>query len=127
MLTKNLVLILIMLVINLSFGTMAGSRVYAGTSNEKKAAKRTEKIKTKIGKLGTGEKAKVKVKLSDGTKLKGYVSRTADDNFVVTDAETGKATTVPYNRTKQVSGGGEWDWLLGVAVAAGIIGLVLLL
>ena len=116
-----------MLVLHLSLSAMGASHVYASTGNEKKAAKRAEKMKAKIGKLGTGEKAKVKVKLKDGTKFQGYISRAADDNFVVTDPETGRTLTVPYNRAKQVSGGGEWNWLIGVLAVAGVFSLIILL
>ncbi len=126
MLFKNfLILIVTILTINHFFGAL----VYAGTGNEKKAEKRAEKLKTKISKIGTGKDVLVKVKLSDGTKLKGYISRTADDNFVVTDAETGKSTTVPYNRAKQVSSGsgGRCNWLCTVGVTAGVILLIALL
>ena len=118
-----------MLVLRLSLSAMGASHVYAATGNEKKAEKRAEKLKTKISKIGTGKDVLVKVKLSDGTKLKGYISRTADDNFVVTDAETGKSTTVPYNRAKQVSSGsgGRCNWLCTVGVTAGVILLIALL
>lgn len=69
-----------------------------------KEAKLAAKVKAGIAKLGTGPDARVKVKLKDGTKLKGYVSEISEDSFTVTDPETGTNTTVPYPSAKQVRG-----------------------
>lgn len=55
-----------------------------------------EKIKTKITKLGVGEKARAQIKLRDGQKIKGYVSSAAEDNFAFTDRQSGKTTTIAY-------------------------------
>lgn len=68
-----------------------------------KEAKHAAKVKAEIAKLGTGPDARVKVKLKDGTKIKGYVSEIAEDSFTVTDPETSTATVVPYGNAKQVS------------------------
>ncbi len=43
-----------------------------------------EKVKTEITKLGTGQHAKIKVKLKDGTKIKGYINTY---EFYVSDLE----------------------------------------
>ena len=49
-----------------------------------------EKVKAGIGKLGTGTDARIEVKLRDKTKLKGYVSESVEDSFVIVDEKTGK-------------------------------------
>ena len=103
MFKKYLTMALVVLVINLSFGGSA----YAVTSKETKetkAAKLAEKVKVGITKLGTGKDARVKVKLKDGTKLKGYLSQINETSFVVTNEVTGVATEVPYPNAKQVTG-----------------------
>ena len=55
-----------------------------------------EKIKMKVAKMGTGEKAKAKIKLRSGEKLKGYISIAGENDFVLTDKKSGKATTIAY-------------------------------
>ncbi len=95
-----------------------------------KAEKETrfaEKIKAGIAKLGTGKDARIEVKLQDGTKLKGYVSETTDDHFVVMNAKTGAAVPVAYPQVKQVKGNNLSE---GVKIAIGLaigIGLAVIL
>lgn len=69
-----------------------------------KQAKLAAKVKKGIAKLGTGKDAKVKLKMKDGTKLKGYVSEINEASFTVTDPEIGTSTVVPYPSAKQVRG-----------------------
>lgn len=61
-----------------------------------------EKIKTKVAKMGTGEKAKAKIKLHSGEKLKGYISSAGENDFVLTDKKSGKATTIAYADVDEV-------------------------
>ena len=77
-----------------------------------------EKVKAGIAKLGTGPDAKIQVKLRDGTKLKGYVSKIEEDYFVVTDAKTGATTTVAYPQVKQTKGN---NLSTGVKIAIAIV------
>src|SRR2546429_3990426 len=55
-----------------------------------------EQIKAKVAKLGVGEKAKATIRHKDGTKTKGYIARSGDDDFVIRDRKTGAATTIRY-------------------------------
>ena len=55
-----------------------------------------EKIKTKITRLGVGEKARAQIKLRNGQKIKGFVSNAGDDNFNFTDRKSGQTTTIAY-------------------------------
>lgn len=64
MLKKYLILVLTLLVLNLSLHIS----VFAQTNLDKEA-KLAEKVKIGIFKLGTGKKARVKIKLKDGTNL----------------------------------------------------------
>ena len=70
MFKKLLSLSLVALLINLAGVTTA----YAA-SKEEKQARFAEKVKANVLKFGTGEAARVKIKLRDKTKLAGYISR----------------------------------------------------
>ena len=74
------------------------------SSKEDTRARFAEKVKEGISKLGTGPEARVEVKLRDGRKLKGYISATGENNFVIVDAKSGAASTIPYPQVKQVTG-----------------------
>jgi hypothetical protein len=121
MIKKALPLVLIGLLIN-----MAGVRfAYAG-SKEEKEARFVEKVKESINRLGTGETARVEVKLHDKTKLKGYISQAGDESFVVVDAKTGAATKVAYPQVKQVKGnnlskGAQIAIAVGIMLAVGLV------
>jgi hypothetical protein len=64
------------------------------------------KIKAKVQKTGVGEKSKIRVKLRDGTKLRGYVSNIGNDSFTVTDSATHKARSLSYGDVETVRGKG---------------------
>jgi hypothetical protein len=76
---------------------------YASPKEETRA-RFTEKVKEGIGRLGTGPEARVEVKLRDGRKLKGYISEAGENGFVIVEAKSGTASTVPYPQVKQVTG-----------------------
>ena len=63
---------------------------------QKDDALTVEKIKTKITRLGVGEKARAQIKLRNGQKIKGYVSNASEDNFSLTDRKSGQTTTIAY-------------------------------
>jgi TRAP-type uncharacterized transport system fused permease subunit len=97
----------------------------AGSANEAEAA-RVEKVKAGVSALGTGTNAKVKLKLSDNRKLKGYISRADEDSFVVVE-KSGVETTVFYADVKQIKGNNLSSGtkvLIGVAIAAAVIGVI---
>ena len=93
---------------------------FAATKEEKFA----EKVKTGIAKLKTGEQAKVKLKLKDGTKLEGYITESNDNGFVVMNTKTNKAVSVDYSQVKQVKGNNLNEGvviLVGIAIAIAFI------
>jgi len=55
-----------------------------------------ETVKSKIARLGIGAKAKVTVKLKNGTKVKGYVAQAGEDDFVIRNRKTDAPTTISY-------------------------------
>lgn len=96
-------------------------------ANPEKEAKFAAKVKAEIAKLGTGTDARIKVKLRDKTKLKGYVSETNEDHFVVVNEKLGIATPVAYSKVKQVKGKNnltEEEILIGIGIAV-IIGVLI--
>ena len=99
----------------------------SASANTKKDAAPAEKARAAVQKIGTGEKARVEVKLRDNTKLKGYVSAADEDSFTVTDRKTGATTDVLYADAAQVKkqGGGlsplTWGIIGGAAVAAIVV------
>ena len=104
----------------------------SASANTKKDAAPAEKARAAVQKIGTGEKARVEVRLRDNTKLKGYVSAADEDSFTVTDRKTGATTNVAYADALQVkkAGGGlspvTWAIIGGSAAAAIIVTKVVL-
>lgn len=62
----------------------------------------TDKMKSKVAKLGVGSKARATIKLNDGTKVKGYVYSAGDEDFVIRDRTTDAPTTVRYTDVRSV-------------------------
>lgn len=102
------------------------NRAFAN-SKEDKDIRFTDKVKEGICRLGTGEAARVEVMLRDKTKLKGYVKEMGADGFILIDAKTGTATTIPYPQVKQVKGN-NLSTGLKIAIGVGVtLGALLLL
>jgi hypothetical protein len=97
---------------------------YAKGQDEAQA--RTQKIKEGIVKLGTGERARVELRLLDGRKLKGYVREAGEDSFVVVDPKTGVGTTITYlevkeiKRSNKLAAGGKMGLKIAGVFAIGI-------
>lgn len=92
-----------MSIVVLLLNLMTMSSVWA-SGNAEKEIRFTEKVKTNIAKLGTGTDAEIKVKLKDGTTIKGYVKEAGNDEFVVLTSKTNQAVSIPYSNVKQVKG-----------------------
>jgi uncharacterized membrane protein len=105
---------------------VAGVRVTHAASKEEKEARLAQKVKEGIRKLGTGEEARVEVKLRDKTKLKGYVSEAGEDSFVVVDEKTHAASTVAYPQVQQVKGN-NLSRAAEIAIGVGVILLPIVL
>lgn len=121
---KQLVsLALVALLINLAGATPA----YAATKAEKQA-RFAEKVKADVLKFGTGDAARVKIKLRDKTRLAGYISSSDGESFTVVDTKTGMATTVAYPQVKSVKGNNLSTGAkiaIGVGIAAAVIFAIL--
>ena len=84
-----------------------------------------EHIKIQVTKLGVGEKARATITVRDGAKLKGYVDRTGDEDFVMRDRKTNTATTIRYADVQKIerSHGHSLarNILIGVSIGAGVV------
>lgn len=121
---------LIVLLLNL-VGIMPAYANSQDDAQVRAQVREARKVKDAIMKLGTGEAARVQLRLRDGRKVKGYVREAAEDSFVVVDAKTGAATTITYTQVKEIKGnnlatGAKVALKLGAILAIGL-GLSLLL
>ena len=89
-----------------------------------KEPKQAANVKAAIAKLGKGPDARIKVKLRDGTKLKGYVSEISENGFTITSDEIGTSTLISYSKAKQVRGKNN---LTGEVIFIGVLFLVIVL
>jgi hypothetical protein len=95
-------------------------------SDAEKEARRAEKVRTQLAKLGTGKGARVRLELRDKTKLEGYINEAGAESFVVTDSAD-KTTTVAYPQIKKAQG---HNLSTGAKIAIGIgigVGVTLLI
>jgi hypothetical protein len=90
-----------------------------------------EKIRQKVLKRGTGVKARARVKLADGTKLKGYISEAAADDFTLvrTDEQIGAPVKINYRDVAAFKAQGKGmsttsKVLIGVGVTVGVLVVV---
>jgi primosomal replication protein N len=76
--------------------------VVAAKTQAESEAQLLEQVKVKVARLGVGEKARVTVRLKDGTKLKGYIAQVKDSEFVVRDRKTDAPSVVLYRDVARV-------------------------
>jgi uncharacterized protein Veg len=97
-----------------------GGAVHARSQGDEQA-RRIEKIKQSVCRLGVGKDARVEIKLQDGRKLKGYIRETTDNSFSVVDEKTGTVTSVNYSDVLQLKGKNHLTAAkVGINVAKGV-------
>lgn len=101
-----------------------GAAAASAKTKAAKEAERAEKVRKAVLSLGTGEQARVKVGLRDGTKLEGYVAASDDSSFTVVSTKTGAATAVAYPQVGRVKGN---NLSTGAKVAIGVAVAVLVI
>jgi hypothetical protein len=83
----------------------------------------TEQVKAKVEQIGTGERARANVRLKNGTKLKGYIQKAGDTEFVLNDKDKGTSTTLLYSDVAKIErrkGHSTAKWVgIGVGIGAG--------
>ena len=100
-----------------------------GATSAEKEAKRAEKVRTQLAKLGTGTDARIKLILRDKTKLAGYISEAGPESFVIVD-KAGVATTVAYPQVGKAQGNNLSTGAkiaIGIGIGAGVTLLIIFL
>ena len=126
MLNKTISIVLIAAIFSLSLATPVFAQ-----SQQTDQQKKTEKVITKIKKLGLGERVRIKVKLYSDASYQGYVSQANEDDFVVVD-KTGTSNTLKYSDVKSVGGknlstGAKIGIGIGIGVGATILAILLII
>jgi hypothetical protein len=105
------------------------ARTAQAGQNSSKTAVTAEQIKAKVAKLGVGEKAKATVRLKDGTKIKGYIARDGEEDFVLRDRKTDAPTTLRYADVERVESnrGHSTAKHIGIGVGIGLGAFVAIL
>ena len=79
-----------------------------------------EQTKVQIAKIGLGEKARATVTLKDGTKVKGYVARADENDFVIRDRKTDMPTTIRYADVAKIEKNRGHSTARNLAIGIGI-------
>ena len=86
-----------------------------------------EKVKAEVQKRGTSDKKKVRVKMLNGSKIKGFISQIGEDSFTITYSKTGQQTVIAYRDVKNVEGSGMSGYLRAGIIAGAAAGATLLI
>jgi hypothetical protein len=92
-----------------------------GFADQAAATPQVARIKAQVEKRGVGEKSRVRVTLSSGTMLKGYIGKIEESSFEVNDGKTGKVTSISYTDVQKIQGPGLSKVAkVGIVVAVGV-------
>jgi hypothetical protein len=97
-------------------------------AEQSKKALLARQVKAGVAEIGTGTTARVRVLLYDKTKYHGYITKIADDHFIVTDAKTGATAPITYPEVKGIKGNNLSSGAkigIGVAIAAAVVGIII--
>ena len=61
--------------------------------------------KAEVQRRGIGAKSRVRVRLRDGTEVKGHISKIEENSFEVTDKKSGKTTSIRYDHASEIHRG----------------------
>jgi hypothetical protein len=90
-----------------------------------KGVQATGDVRAQVDRAGLGEKARVTVRLKDGTRRKGYVAERRESDFVLRDRKTDAPTAIAYNDVERVEinrgHSTARNTALGVGVGAGAV------
>ena len=68
------------------------------------ASVEAQSLKNKLDEFGTGNEARVKVKLKNKTSVSGFVREVNENSFVVINERTNAAETIDYKSVKKIKG-----------------------
>jgi len=66
----------------------------------------------------------ITVKMTDGTKIKGYVAEVADDHFVLTDRSGGQPRSIEYSQVKDFKEGYGSKSIIGLGLGFGFLAIL---
>lgn len=84
-------------------------------------------IKNSVAKVGTEPNRKLRVKLKDGTKLKGYITEIKDDYFALLDDKSGKIVSVQYSQAAEAKRDGLPEFAKALIGGGALIGGIIIL
>ena len=96
MLRKYLSVFLALILLQITTGS-----AFSGTRAEKDDQRRGE-VKAEVAKHGTGEKARIRVKMMDGKTLKGFIEEAGADSFLLREPETAVPRTIAYSDVSKI-------------------------
>ena len=79
-----------------------------------------DQAKIEVAKIGLGEKARATITLKSGTKVKGYVSRADENDFVIRDRKSDTPTTINYADVAKVQKNRGHSTARNLAIGIGI-------
>ena len=126
MVKRILSLTVVISLLSISFSNIAFAQKREEMTEEQRA-KRIEKVRNGVMKLGTGPDAFIKVKVFEkNKKFRGYVKSAGDDEFTIVEKKTGAERSFGYAEVRHVSGknlafGTKVLVVVGSAVAATLI------
>ena len=84
-------------------------------------------MKVQLQNRGTGEKARVRVTLSSGIQVRGYISKIDEVSFELTDNKKGQTTTISYADVQKLQGPGlSKHAKIGIGVGVGVAVVVVI-
>ena len=98
-------------------------------TREEKEARRAERVKRAVGKIGTRSSTRIIVRMKDKTSLEGFVNEIGPDTFVVMGRKVNVSTTVRYVDVERIRGGNMTTGAkvaIGFGVAAAFLGALCL-
>ena len=122
---KNICLFMAILLVSQScaFGSQ-GTRAMEAPRAQAQQTPQVAKVRKEVEKRGAGEKSRVKIKLTSGTEVKGYISKIEEASFTVTDKKSGQAKTISFAEVRKVQGPGLSKGAkigIAVGVTAGVV------
>lgn len=76
------------------------------------------KVKTEANRRFDKNENRVKIKLRNGSEVKGRITQTAENSFTLTDEETSAKTDISYTDVQKLSGRG-WSKKTKIAIGIG--------
>jgi len=72
------------------------------STRAEKDVQRREQVKAQVAKHGTGEKARIRVTMTDGGTLKGFIEEAGAASFVLRESETWAPRTIAYTDVSKI-------------------------